>query len=418
MSGRARRAVSAVVMALGLTGGVMLAGAPIFAAHAAATDDPDGGIVVPINPGEEPSTQITVTVTTTPPPDTSQPVVTMTTTISPDPTVTMTRTVTPKPKPTQTAPEVPQNPPVVPSSAATQPAPSQPENTPTQTDDVVLPPASPSPTPTPSPVPSVTGTDAAIASPTFSEPDPDSVQFEIRNASPEYDELGLSRELAIPGILLVLLIIFAVFLFQGRLQRLAQDAAVRKAGPRSPGRHRGEQAAAPAPYQPYAPVIGILPMQTYVMPQAPQPPAYVDPRTGYPAGYLDYQPYAQQGYAQQAYAPQGYAQQEYRPSSAPAPEPAAQDASAQASLPAAPEAAPPASEAASPADEAAPAEPEPTKWFERPEIPEGQEPLPGLGDADEPLQITEKGTLPDSWYRPGSATESTPGTDEDPPRSS
>src|SRR5690606_39863955 len=88
------------------------------------------------------------------------------------------------------------------------------------------------------------------------EPTPDSVAIEIRNASPEYDEIGVSRRLAVPGILLVLLVIFAVFLVQSRLQRMAH-AAVRKPAPSG-------AAASPGPYPvlpAYAPLIGFVPVQ-------------------------------------------------------------------------------------------------------------------------------------------------------------
>jgi hypothetical protein len=153
------------------------------------------------------------------------------------------------------------------------------------------------------------------------------VPIEIRNASPEYDQLSLSRQLAIPGILLVLLVVCAVLIFQGRLQRMAHAAAIRKAGPRPPGKHRGSGDAAtheggyaatghPGQYPAgaaYAPIISFVPVQSYTMPYPPGQQGYVDPQAymnpqGYPPGqgqpagqgYPPYQDY-QAGQDYQAY---------------------------------------------------------------------------------------------------------------------
>lgn len=254
-----KTAVTAVLASLGLTGAVLLAAAPAVTANAAGgtvaaaptTADPGGGQVEP-QPTGQPTVDVTVTVTVTAEPtETADPVVTVTTTVTPVPTVTLTRTV----RPTRTTPNDP------PATAQPTQQPVQPTQVPIQTPELPQTVTTPTPTeppltlPSASPsqetVPSVTPTDTSTA---FEEPTPDSVAIEIRNASPEYDEIGVSRRLAVPGILLVLLVIFAVFLVQSRLQRMAH-AAVRKPAPSG-------AAASPGPYPvlpAYAPLIGFVP---------------------------------------------------------------------------------------------------------------------------------------------------------------
>ncbi|GGO67722.1 hypothetical protein GCM10012289_24820 [Nonomuraea cavernae] len=120
---------------------------------------------------------------------------------------------------------------------------------------------------------------------TTSEP----VQLEVRNAAPEFDQRDVTQKLSIPALILVLLALFAVLIFEGRLRRLAHAAAVRRAGP-YPGAS-GEAAGHPAgPGYPAGP--GFPPG-----PGFPGGPGY--PSAGYPAG---------PGYASVGYpAPPGYA---------------------------------------------------------------------------------------------------------------
>jgi hypothetical protein len=312
------------VASLGLTGVVLLATAPIFAADAATRTAAAAPTDV-IAPGQ-PTAEVTVTVTTTPV-DTAEPVVTLTTTVTPDPTVTKTKTVTPGAKKPHSVspPPISQNP-----ASASVPPPPPPSNdvstTPGAEQSVTLAPASPEGTPTPGVTPTAS----------FTEPEPNSVPIEIRNASPEYDQLSLSRKLAVPGIVLVLLVVLAVLIFQGRLQRMAHAAAIRKAGPRPSGRHRGgkdagyEGAAGYATAQypgqypaggAYAPIISFVPVQTYPYPPGQQ--GYVDPQApGYPGDQAAYQ--GGQGYpAYQEYpTDQPYQTGSWSPSDQPWPAPA------------------------------------------------------------------------------------------------
>ncbi|MET8141916.1 hypothetical protein ABZU32_16540 [Sphaerisporangium sp. NPDC005288] len=315
MSGRVHvTAVSAVLGALGLTGVVLLATAPMTAPRANAaqvvmadptdqveptdptiTDDPGAG---PLDT-PEPDPTVTVTITTSP-----DPTVTRTRTVTPRPTKTATKP--PKPKPTATAtktaplappPTLESTPfntaPAIPSSAPLITPSTQPVETPAPDPMVSLALASPTPTPSPS--------ESLDAAASFDDPTPDSVPIEIRNASPEYDQLTLSRKLAIPGVLLAVLVMLGVLIFEGRVRRLAHAAAVRKAGPRSPGRHRGDElpAGLPMPGYPiyhggtaYAPIISFVPVQGYPnVPGAPQGYGAQDPQ-GYglpydPHGYGD-----------------------------------------------------------------------------------------------------------------------------------
>lgn len=297
MTGRTRRtAVAAVAASLGLTGAVLLAVAPVVTASASsrvAVANPDGPGA--IDPGDTawPTVDVTQTVTVTAEPtETADPVVTKTTTVTPQPTVTRTKTVDPPQTQPTAQPTVPpvnqqqqqptQPPPVLPTSEpVTSPDAGQGGTAPTTEPPLTLAPASPTP-------------DAAGDTATsFEEPTPDSV-LEIRNASPEFDQVELSRQLAVPGILLVLLVIFAVFVFQGRLQRMAHAAAVRAAGPRKTG---GGPEGATYPVTPaYAPIISFVPLQTYAMPPAAgayPPGAYPPgayPPGAYPPGYTVPQP--------------------------------------------------------------------------------------------------------------------------------
>lgn len=282
MSGRVRvTAVSAVVASMGLTGVVLLATAPLTASRA------DAAQVAMADPTQiEPRDP---TITDDPGTDQSpqpEPTVTVTITTSPDPTVTHTKTVnpkppakaskTPKPTATKTSPieppptsvePPPTSAPVIPSSEPLVPT-SQPPADVAPEPQVSL--ALVTPTPTPS--------ETSEPSPSFEEPTPDSVPIEIRNASPEYNQMELSRRLAVPGVLLAVLVMLGVLIFEGRIRRTAHAAAVRRAGPRSPGQHRDD---VPGPYPmpgypiyhggtAYAPIISFVPVQGF--PGGPQDP--------------------------------------------------------------------------------------------------------------------------------------------------
>ncbi|MFS1300474.1 hypothetical protein [Streptosporangium longisporum] len=291
-------------MSLGLSGVVLLGVAPLAGSPAAGATtvralvaDPSqipGCDVDPAAPcEEEPTPIVTVTVTQDPPEDPPQDPG------EPQKTVTTTVTVPPKTKapkaPKTTAPAAPpQN-----TAPATQPPPQEtapvvppptmptdtaPATQPAQEPDVQFP---PNETPPTTPLPSAAPTETA----TFDDGASGSV-YEIRNAGSEFDGATLSRQLGIPALILVLLVLFAVLIFEGRLRRLAHAAAIRRAGPRMAG-PRGEpvdpmmypagSAFVPAHYQSgtaYAPIISLVPMQMY----GPAYPEGYAPEQ-YPRGY-------------------------------------------------------------------------------------------------------------------------------------
>ncbi|RCG31374.1 hypothetical protein DQ384_11750 [Sphaerisporangium album] len=286
--------VSAVVASLGLTGAVLLAAAPLTSNRANAAQlalaEPTQ-VVEPTDP----------TITDLPDPSSPEPEPTVTVTIteSPDPTVTKTRTVTPKPTKSPTKP-----PKATPSASKTSPIAPPPttETLPSAPTIPTNPPlleTTPPPVETPAPDPQVSlslvSPPPPTASPTdttnlaFEDPTPDSVPIEIRNASPEYDQLTLSRKLAIPGVLLAVLVMLGVLIFEGRIRRMAHAAAIRRAGPRAPGRHRGgDFFGYPVPPYPiyhggttYAPVVSFVPVHGY--PSSPLP-GYEDPYGVYGQG--------------------------------------------------------------------------------------------------------------------------------------
>ncbi|MEV6982415.1 hypothetical protein AB0M95_14300 [Sphaerisporangium sp. NPDC051017] len=278
--------VSAVVASLGLTGAVVLAAAPLTSNRANAAQVVRAEPTQVVEPTDPTITDL---------PDSSnpgpEPTVTVTITESPDPTVTKTHTVTPKPAksptktpkptpsgsktspiappPTQdtfpTTPTIPTSPPLV----ETTPPPVE---TPAADPQVNLPPAT-----TPPATPPDTTTNLA-----FEDPTPDSVPVVIRRAAPEYDQITLSRKLAIPGVLLAVLVMLGVLIFEGRIRRMAHAAAIRTVGPRARGRHRGDDYYGyPVPPYPiyhggttYAPVVSFVPVHGY--PSSP-PPGYQDP---------------------------------------------------------------------------------------------------------------------------------------------
>ncbi|MGN9840830.1 hypothetical protein ACTMTI_22175 [Nonomuraea sp. H19] len=292
--------MSAIVLALGLTG----AGAAPFimqsasASVTAAFDPP----VEPCDVGDttcETTPETTVTVTTTlgsPTPEES-PETTITTTVTATPTKA---TKTPTPKKTTSAPATTQAPST--PTQNLQPVPSQ---------SVEVPPTTAETTPEQSvQMPTVAPETSAPVLPTETEvASSEEVPLELRGAAPEFDQRTLTQKLSIPALVLVLLALFAVLIFEGRLRRMAHAAAVRKAGPQhmggrpdmpppgggyptGPGYPAGPgyvSAGFPAPGYPggtaYAPIISFVPVQTY--PSGPV--VYQDPG----------QPYPPQGYAQE-----------------------------------------------------------------------------------------------------------------------
>ncbi|GAA3473981.1 hypothetical protein GCM10018965_085340 [Nonomuraea roseola] len=172
-----------------------------------------------------------------------------------------------------------------------------------------------------------TGTGTPSTEPTDSE------QLVVRNAAPEYNQVDLSRKLGIPALVLVLLALFAVLIFEGRLRRLAHAAAVRRAGPQAPGRHRGDGAPEPYGYPAgpgfagavpaYAPIISFVPVQTYPGGPAQYAPVYQQPFPHDPAmygqqgqtaeypGYPQHPGQPQTAYGQPAYTEPAYTQPDY-----------------------------------------------------------------------------------------------------------
>ncbi|NUW46367.1 hypothetical protein [Nonomuraea rhodomycinica] len=224
-------AVSAMVLSLGLTG---IGAAPFVVQSASAS-------VVAYDPNVDPcdtdqacesTPEVTVTVTTTLPTPEEEPETTITRTVTKSPPATKTARPTPKKSTTSTAPTPPpstatQNPlPVEPPQTSAEP-PSIPQATePTEEESVVM--------------PSVAGTDPPSQAPTTPTATPqdtttsESVQLEVRAATPEFDQAEMAQKLSIPALVMVLLVLFAVLIFEGRLRRMAHAAAVRRAGPPRP----------------------------------------------------------------------------------------------------------------------------------------------------------------------------------------
>ncbi|MEV4073505.1 hypothetical protein ACGFJC_45465 [Nonomuraea fuscirosea] len=288
-------ALSAVVLALALTG----AGATPFIVQSASASVTALDPVEPCDVGEvcdiTPETTVTVTTTLgepTPEETDSAPETTVTKTVTASPTKktkapTPTKT-TPASTPPPTTPE--QNPQPLPTQSVEVPPTTEP--TPTQEESVSMPAIAPDETTPAVPTPSET----QVAS-------DEEVPLELRNAAPEFDQRTLTQKLSIPALVLVLLALFAVLIFEGRLRRMAHAAAVRKAGPPMAGPEMPPPGAGypagpgyatagfQAPGYPggtaYAPIISFVPVQTYPS----VPPGYQDPN----------HPYPPQGYVQEPY---------------------------------------------------------------------------------------------------------------------
>ncbi|RVX44671.1 hypothetical protein EDD27_7416 [Nonomuraea polychroma] len=290
MQRRRATAVSAIVLALGLTG----AGATPFIVQSASASvtsyDPP---VEPCDVGDpscesDPQTTVTVTTTLSTPTPEGDPETTVTKTVTASPkkptkTASPTTSSAPPPSPPQTTPT--QNPQPVPSQNVEPP----PTASATSEPPVEMPTAAP-PTTSPPVVP--TDTQSAAS---------EEVPLELRNAAPEFDQRTLTQKLSIPALVLVLLALFAVLIFEGRLRRMAHAAAVRKAGPplgggrpdMPPGGYPpggypagpGYAAGYPPPGHPgstaYAPIISFVPVQTYPSGQVYQDVAHPYPPQGY-----------------------------------------------------------------------------------------------------------------------------------------
>ncbi|GHE29412.1 hypothetical protein GCM10017673_34960 [Streptosporangium violaceochromogenes] len=216
---------------------------------------------------------VTVTVTASPadpPPPVPQKTVTTTVTVPP-------ATHPPKTKPKPKPPKAPVQQPVVPQPTVPQ-LPVQPPTNP----PIVLPSQTPAAEvsepepvfPSTEQVPADPSSPPVTPSEPFEDTAPASVPYEIRNANSDVNAPELSRQLGIPALILVLVVLFAVLIFEGRLRRLAHASAVRRAGPRpaEPMGYPAGPAYAPAPGLPpavyqggtaYAPIISFVPMQMY-----------------------------------------------------------------------------------------------------------------------------------------------------------
>ncbi|MBB2913465.1 hypothetical protein FHS43_004769 [Streptosporangium becharense] len=306
-------------MSLGLSGAVLLAVAPFAGlsqadsvarvAVAQLTEIP-GCDVDPAGPcdTEEPTPVVTVTTTVPPEGGTETP--------APQQTVTTTVIVPPKTKTPTTQAPPPQTPPPQETVAPPPPVvqPTQAPVIPTATPPVTPPPESDPQFPNSTPD---QGIPSAETTPSLGPVSPEgasSATLEMRNAGSEFDGATLSRQLALPALILVLLVLFAVLIFEGRLRRLAHAAAVRRAGPRPTGYHADPMPpagypAAPAygpsmPYQTgtaYAPIISLVPMQMYspVYPESYPPEQFQYPYDQATAQYPYGQQTAQYAYEQQ-----------------------------------------------------------------------------------------------------------------------
>ena len=299
-------AVSAVILALGLTGAGVVPFVIQSASASAVAYDPgvdpcDAGEVCDITP------ETTVTITTTMGTPTPDPETTITKTVT-APTKTTTKTATAKqskkPSPSST-----------PSTPKTTPSPMQP--LPTQSVDV--PAVSPSTTPEETEpavvLPTVATTDTPTTTPSLTpteSPTDESVQLELRKAAPEYDQQTVARQLSIPALILVLLALFAVLILRGaapdgpRGGRAQGGPAERPGSARLPGSPRRPgpsgypagpgyaTAAFPAPGYPggtaYAPIISFVPVQTYPGGQVQYGAVYQDPNVYGQPGYGPEQP--------------------------------------------------------------------------------------------------------------------------------
>ncbi|MGW0804281.1 hypothetical protein [Nonomuraea sp. NPDC002799] len=291
--------MSAIVLALGLAG----VGATPFivqsaSASVAAYDPP----VEPCDVGEvcdaTPETTVTVTTTLDTPTPEETPETTITKTVTASPS---TKSKSPTPAKSTTAPA---------SSPASAPA----ENPqPLTSQSIEVPPTSAAPTVEPSvEMPAIAPSDTATPPPAASETpaaSTEEIPVELRGAAPEFDQRTLTQKLSIPALVLVLLALFAVLIFEGRLRRMAHAAAVRKAGPpmgHPEGPPGGGYPAGPgyatagftAPGYPggtaYAPIISFVPVQTYPSGQVQYGAVYQDPNHPYPPqGYTQEPPAAE-----------------------------------------------------------------------------------------------------------------------------
>jgi outer membrane biosynthesis protein TonB len=288
VASRRLTAVSALLLAMGLSAA---AATPFVAQGASAA-------VVRLDPGVEPpcdengvceNPEVTVTVTTTLPTPTQD-----------GPTeVTVTQTVTAKPTKTSKSPKASKTPTPTPTPQPQVESQPPPLTQPTQAP--IVPSTSQAPEETVQ-LPSVAPETSIPTTETTPSEVSEQVQLEARNAQPEFDQSSLTRNLAIPALVLVLLALFAVLVFEGRLRKMAHAAAVRKAGPQAPPGDVHGYPAGPGfagPYQghpgmAYAPIISLVPVQTYPTVHMPYGQAHSDPAAYGHQGYPDPAMYPQQ----------------------------------------------------------------------------------------------------------------------------
>src|SRR5690606_39272890 len=208
-----------MVLALGLTGLGVLPFVGTGATAAATAADPP--LVEPCDVGEACPPQTTVTITTTlptPTPTPEPPETTITRTVTAPPTR---KTQRPKPSSTTDAAAAPPPEQLLPTQSAQVPDVTATTEDPAAEESVQM--------------PTVAGTDTPVSTPPATDAaasfESESPQWEMRNAAPEYDQRSLTQRLSIPALIMVLLALFAVLIFEGRLRRMAHAAAVRKAGP-------------------------------------------------------------------------------------------------------------------------------------------------------------------------------------------
>ncbi|MEV0195456.1 hypothetical protein [Nonomuraea sp. NPDC050691] len=278
-------AVSAMVLSLGLTG---IGAAPFVIQSASASVVAYDPVVDPCDPDQacESTPEVTITVTTTLPTPEEEPETTITRTITKSPPTSKSAKPTPKKSTTSAAPTPPPStptqdnlPPVQQSETSVEPPSLSTSSEPTE-ESVEL--------------PSVAGTDTPTTAPTTPTPQDtatsESVQLEVRAATPEFDQAEMTRKLSVPALIMVLLVLFAVLIFEGRLRRMAHAAAVRRAGPPRPevGGH-GYPTGPGYPSGPGYPPGGYAAGPGYPpgpggYPTGPGGPGYPTAPAGYPAG--------------------------------------------------------------------------------------------------------------------------------------
>lgn len=294
--GRAHiRAASSAFASLALATLAVLTVGPAISANAA-----DNTPVDPCQPGE--CETVTVTITETPgispsPTPTADPVVTQTVTVTPTPPKQdEDKQKTDPPKQRENTAPIHTTQPSVPVYTDPNPVPNPVTST-TPEPEVSLPAATTPPESQEAPPAEQTPTQEVA----FEAPTPESVPYEIRKATPEFDKPALANKLAVVAAVLVVLALLAWLMLEGRLRRVAHATASGRMGGRRAKVSDGQgMVAYPGMAPGYA--VGFVPVQTYPVAYPQQQPY------GYPMPYGSPQPYAvpQQPYGvPQAYGPYG-----------------------------------------------------------------------------------------------------------------